>query len=152
MDQSLFPTSTSISPLPPNAGSPAKKIIPIAFYFGIVIVMVGTLMLCIHYGFHGGISGVPFAFGPLMLAWVPMWLCRSQRSQGVFLFANMAFACWFLSVHIPMLYSGQVGEFDVLGTIAIGMYSSPVLLLLSIMAMVLHWQDSRPNSSPGLHR
>jgi hypothetical protein len=131
----------SLSPLP--AVPSVSVTAPISFYFGIANVIAGTIMLCVHFGFFEGLFSVPISFGPLMLAWIPMWLCCSKRSQGVFMFANFAFACWSLYICVPLLYYRQVSEFDVFGIIALGVYSFPVLLILCVIAMVLHRQDSR---------
>jgi hypothetical protein len=131
--------------LPPTAVSPVSSAPPLAFYLGVPVVIAGTLMLSVHFGFIEGIFGLPIAFGPLMLAWIPMWLCRSKRSQGVLVFANVVFVCWFLYVYLPMRNPHNWSEFDVLGIIAIGLYSFPVLLVLCIIAVVLHRQDSISN-------
>jgi hypothetical protein len=122
----------------PNVATKLERSPPVAFMASLVIVIIGTLMVCGRAnGFLGGLFFLPFLFGPLMLAWIPMWICRSERSQGVFLLANLAYAIWFLYVYLDVFHFHPDAN-SVIGLLFVGLYSLPILLCLCVIAIAIH--------------
>ncbi len=143
MDPNFFQPQATAKNSTHSSHSPVRNLTPVSFYLGLVIFMVGTVAQCVHFGLFDGLFLSLIAFGPLMLACIPMRLCRTQRSQRVLVFADVAFLCWFLVCYLPLNYPHNVPELDGLLMVAVGVCALPVLLVLCIIAIWLHQRDSR---------
>ncbi len=84
-----------------------------------------------------GLLIIPFIFGPLVLAWIPMWMCRNGWSQGVLLTANIAYAIWFLYVYADVFHF-HPGTYRVIALLFVGFYTVPALIIASVVAILIH--------------
>lgn len=115
---------------------------PTSFFVSVAVVRIGTLLVCLHAdGLVTAIDFFPFTFGPLLLAWIPMWMFRTTRCQRMLVFASLAYAIWFLYVYVDVFHLHPDAN-SVIGRLFVGFYSFPVLLILCFIAGLMHRTDS----------
>ncbi|MCC6509268.1 MAG: hypothetical protein IT423_09185 [Pirellulaceae bacterium] len=125
-----------------NARRVADPTPPIAFYIAATLVAVGTfLILPFAESFHAFLMFFSFAFGPLVLAMLPMWLWRNFMSQLILIFAAIAYAAWFLLIYL--LVRNARDAMAVVLFSYIGLIASPFLLVICGISLTFHLWRSR---------
>ena len=120
----------------------ADSMLPIAFYIGGITVAVGTvLILPMAKSLYLFFMLFPFVFGPLLIAMIPMWFCRSMKSQKILILAAIAYTVWFFLIYWLVYNAG--GGIAVIGFFFVGTYATPFLLVLCTISLLFHLRKKR---------
>jgi len=120
----------------------ADSMLPIAFYIGGITVAVGTvLILPMAKSLYLFFMLFPFVFGPLLIAMIPMWFCRSIKSQKILILAAIAYAVWFFYTYWFVSNARDGGAIIVL--FLVGFFATPFLLVLCTISLLFHRQKRR---------
>lgn len=121
-----------------------KFMSPFAFYLAGALVALGAfLILPYAKTLNLFLFVFSFAFGPLVLAMLPMWFWRSLMSQLVLMFAAIAYSVWFVLVYLTIRNARDPMAATLI--FFVGPLASPFLLVLcgiSLLCNLYRDQDS----------
>lgn len=114
---------------------------PIAFYISVLLVAVGTLSLVpLYKSLHTSLLASCFAFGPLVLAMLPMWFWRNSMSQFLLTVAAIAYGVWFLLIYLFVMQARDSMAYILFAYI--GGIATPFLLVICwISGLIQLWSD-----------
>jgi len=118
------------------------SMLPIAFYIGGITVAVGAvLILPMAKSLFAFLMLFSFVFGPLLIAMIPMWFCRTMMSQIILILAAIAYAVWFFYIYWDV-YNAR-DSMAVLLLLYVGPIATPFLLVLCIISLLFHLRKRR---------